>query len=227
MIDLLFIELGAVVAEVVTASSCTVEIYCDPKANPTYDPSQRVPIDFAYLLEDLIRDRDWLTVGVAAAQAQYDRLAGHGSPPIGTRWPGGIYEGVVTIRADRVAASKVLAAAVARHPGQPWEYHVVTSIDGSGNVTRYHGFHAEVTKVHSSTLELRVADAGKSAVPDHRVTELLYDPSDTKRFYAGELVADYLVHGGTSPRAGAVYLTPDAAAAAGLSLPKLPPGAGL
>lgn len=224
MIDLLFVELGAVVTEVAGPTRCTVEIFCDPRVTPTYGTDRRVAIDFELLLEHVIEGQSWMMLGVAVSRAHYDRIIGHPSPAIGPSWPGGVYEGIVTIRHDLVRADPVLTEAYASAPAQPWEYHVVASIDASGTIRRYHGFHADLYKVSGDALELDVADAGKSHETSKR-TRVLYDPTDTKTFFSGSIVDDYVVSR-TRP-SGAVYVAPEAAMAMGMGLPKLPPGAGL
>lgn len=229
MIDILFVELGAVVTEVLGPSRCTIEPFCDPAKPPTFAAERRIEIDFAHALESILAERGgWTrTIAMAAREARYDVL-GYGSPPIGPSWPGGGYEGVVTIREDLVRASAALAEAAASLPGHPWEHQVIASIDEeTGSVRRYHGFHAELAEDAGAALVLRVFPAGASDDAS-AAREVRYVPADRETFHAGELVADRAVAGGRAPRrAGAVFMTPEAAARAGLDLPKLPPGAGL
>jgi hypothetical protein len=229
MIDMLFVEIGAVVTEVTGPSRCTIEAFCHPAKPPTYNVNDRIEVDLAFSIENVLTDPGLLVVtGNAPRWAMYDQ--GYGSAPIGPSWPGGGYEGVVSVRADVVKANATLAAAAAELPGQPWEYQVVTSIDEeTGTVARrYHGFHAELVEAESGVLVLQVADAGKSADPSSPRWTVRYDPADTETFYAGELVAENLVRGDGSPRnSGAVFITLEAVESFGGSLPKLPPGAGL
>lgn len=230
MSDFLFIEFGAVVTEVLGPTRCTVELFCDPARPPTYGPEARIEIDFARSVASVLADREArVPIGVAALQAIYDQIEGYGSVPIGPSWPGGGYEGVVSIRADIVKATPLLAAAVATLPGQLWEHQVVVSIDeATGAVRRYHGFHAELVERAPDGLLLQVANAGASADPESPATTVRYAATDTAAFYAGALVADSLVGGGPAPRkSGAVFISPEAASRGGPSLPKLPPGAGL
>lgn len=228
MIDLLFVEVGAVVTEILGPRRCTIEPFCHPATPPTYGAKDRVEVDFARSLAVVLSDsRLPIPLAVAAAGALYD----DGSAPIGPNWPGGGYEGSVSIREDVVKANATLAAAVATHPGHPWEYQVVISIDEkTGDVRRYHGFHAEIVKDEGDALLLRVANGGTSAnlsSPATTAREVRYDPSDATTFYAGALVAEYVVAGGRAPRSsGAVFITPEAAASFGVEVPKLPPGAG-
>jgi len=227
MSDLLFIELGAVVTEVLGATRCTIEPFCDPRP-PTYAAGSRVEVDFAKSLDSL------LAAG-QHAQAQYDQFVGPtdaagrvaGSAPVGPSWPGAAYEGVVRIREDVVAANPTLAAAAAALPGHPWEYQVVASIDDkTKTVRRYHGFHAEVVRKEGASLVLRVAHAGSGAEPRWAPQEVIYDPANTQKFYAGPLVADRVVGGARS--AGAVFIALDAAVGTyAVEVPKLPPSAGL
>lgn len=230
MSDLLFVELGAVVTEVLGPTRCTFEPFCDPKP-PTFATASRVEADFAQSLENL------LGAGLAA-QAQYDQFVGstgaeghvNGSPPIGPSWPGAAYEGVVRIREDLVSKNPVLAAAAAALPGRPFEYQVVVSIDDqTRTIRRYHGYYAEVLRTEGQALVLRVAHAGTSAAPRWAPQEVIYDPADTEKFYAGPLVADRIVGGGADPRgSGAVFISLAAASTDYLiEDPKLPPGAGL
>jgi hypothetical protein len=225
MIDLLFVEVGAVVTEILGPMRCTIEPFCHPDKPPTYGAKDRVEVDFARSLAVVLSDSRWpIPLAVAAAGALYD----DGSAPIGPSWPGGGYEGSVSIREDVVKANATLAAAVATLPGRPWEYQVVVSVDeATGDVRRYHGFHAEVDKVDGDILVLRVAHAGRSEDPSARTT-VRYDPADTNTFYTGALVAENLVGRGRDPRnSGAVFIAFEAAVGDGPSLPKLPPGADL
>jgi hypothetical protein len=228
MIDLLFIEIGAVVTEILGPNRCTIEPYCHPEKPPTYDAEGRVEVDFALSLAAVLGDPV-----PAAMRALYDdqiddRIDKYVSRSIGPDWPGGAYEGIVSFREDVVKANATLAAAVATLPGRPWEYQVVVSVnEATGDVRRYHGFHAEVDKVDGDILVLRVAHAGRSADPSARVT-VRYDPAETRTFYAGALVAENLVRSGRDPRnSGAVFIGFEAAVGDGPSLPKLPPGADL
>lgn len=229
MTDLLFVEIGAVVTEVLGPTRCTIEPFCDPARPPTFAADRRIEIDFAHALESVLAERSgWTrTVAMAVREARYDVL-GYGSPPIGPSWPGGGYEGVVVIREDLVRASAVLAEAAASLPGHPWEHQVIVSIDEeTGLVRRYHGFHAEVVEDAGAALGLRVFPAGASGDAS-LARQVRYAPADRATFHAGELVADRAVAGGRSPRrAGAVFMTLEAAEREGLDLPKLPPGAGL
>lgn len=223
MIDLLFIELGAVVTEVAGPYRCTVEIFCDPNRTPTYAGERRVAIDFEYLLDNLLDKASWGTVPIAAGRARYARIPNHPTRIVGPSFPGAAYEGIVTIRDEVVQADPILAAGYADAPARPYEYHVIASVDGTGRVAYYHGFHAEGVPTTGDAMELRVAHAGRSHYDPAR-TKVLYDPSDTTRFYAGARAADTVVSR-TRPT-GAVYMTIEAAATYKLGLPKLPPGAG-
>ena len=225
MIDLLFIELGAVVTEVLGPTRCTIEPFCGLQP-PTYDPQRRVELDFARSLDALLGD------GAGVAQAAYDPFVcpadasgdPTGSPPIGPCWPGAAYEGVVRIREDLVTASPILAAAADAHPGRPYEYQVVASVDEqTRTVRRYHGFHAEILRTEGDVLVLRVAHAGGSSTPRWAPGEVVYDPAKTDTFYSGPLVADRLV----GKHAGAVFIAIGDADGFAKDLPKLPPGAGL
>jgi len=231
MVDLLFVELGAVVTEVLGPSRCTVELYCSVKAPPTYGAGDRVEFDFARSLENCLNADEQTPVGVAAQQAlydQYEQIKGHGSPLIGPDWPGASYEGIVSIRDHVVKTNAAFSAAAAALPGHPWEYQVVTSIDeATGEIRRYHGFHAEVVPNHGKPLELLVCHAGRSADPTSPRRKIPYDPTNTARFYTGELVAGEIVKGGPAPRSsGAVFINLEAAATSGVETPKLPPSAG-
>jgi hypothetical protein len=229
MPDILFIEVGAVVTEIRSPDRCTIEPFCDPARPPTYDPERRVEVDFARSLDGVLADRGSLALDVAAQRAIYDQYdQDDGSASIGRAWPGGVYEGVVRFRDEAVATSATLAAAVAALPGQRWEYQVVASIDEqTGAVQRYHGFHAEISEEDGAVLVLSVASAGRSTDPSAPRRTVRFDPSDTKTFYAGELVADTLVRGGRSRRSpGAVFIALEVAQGLQLAVPKLPPGAG-
>jgi hypothetical protein len=230
MSDLLFVELGAVVTEVLGPSECAFELFCDPQP-PTYAVDRRVKADFSRSLDSV------LATG-SPADAQYDQFVGplgakgqvNGSPPLGPSWPGAAYEGIVRIRADLVSGSPQLAAAVAALPGHPYEYQVVASIDDQTKaVRRYHGYHAEVLRTEGNLLVLRVAHAGSSPDPRWAPQEIIYDPADTEKFYTGPLVADRVIGGGPDPRgSGAVFISIGVASGSYMiEDPKLPPGAGL
>ena len=227
MIDLLFIEIGAVVTELLGPGRCTIEPFCHPAQPPTFQRDRRVEVDFAESLGARLDGGGGglAKVAIATARALYDQFDGD-SAPIGPSWPGGGYEGVLGVRDTLVQHSKLLAAAVASLPGQPWEHRFIASIDeATGEIRRYHGFHAEVMREDAGGLVLRVAHAGGSAMTGWAASarEVRYAPGD-KRFYTGALVADQLARTG---RGGALYMTSDAASTFGTSLPKLPPGAGL
>jgi hypothetical protein len=228
MIDILFVEIGAVVTEVLGPSRCTIEPFCDALKTPTYGAAGRVEVDLTRSLVDVLRDRGVITpIAIAARRAVYDQIEGYGGVPLGPSWPGGRYEGTIGIREDVLRSNATLAAAAALLPGRPWEYQVVASIDDeTGDVRRYHGFHAEVVKDEGEILLLRVANAGWSMDPNDPAREVRYDPSDTRTFYAGGLVAEHAVRGGRAPRSGAVFIELEAAERFALTIPKLPPGAG-
>jgi hypothetical protein len=232
MTDLMFVELGAVVTEVLGPTRCTIEPFCDLQP-PSYVAERRVEIDFARSLEHVLAE------GLPVqAHAHYDPFVGPtdaegqpcGSPPIGPSWPGAAYEGVVRIREDLVAATPALAEAAAALPGRPWEYQVVASIDEqTRTVRRYHGFHAEILRDEGSTLVLRVAHAGGSEEPSWVPCEVAYDAANAQKFYSGPLVADRVVGGGEDRRSsGAVFIELEAAVSVlGIKTAKLPRGAGL
>jgi len=231
MIDLLFIEIGAVVTEILGRNRCTIEPWCQLKSVPTYGRENRVEVDFTLMLEETLRNRGvLLTVGVAAQRAMHDRIEDHYSAHIGTEWPGGGYHGVVSFRDELVRTDATLARAVSTLPGQPWEYQFVSSIDEETGeiVQRYHGFHAQVVGEEDETLVLEIVQAGKSVEPSASRRTVRYDPRDTKTFYSGELVAENLVRGGRDPRStGAVFIAADALPNFTGLLPKLPPSLGL
>lgn len=230
MEDILFVEMGAVVTEVLGPTRCTIEPWCDGKRPPTYSAGERFEVDFALLLDNVLKHRELLTsFGAGGLRAHFDQIPDHPSTPIGPSWPGGLYEGVVSIREDLVRRNPKLAAAVARLPGRPWEYQVVASVDKeTGSVRRYHGFHAEVTGEEGDALVLDiVANAGRSAELSASRRTVRYDPRDTAMFYSGPLVAESAIRGGRmTRRSGAVFLAVDSLAAIGGSLPKLPAGLG-
>jgi hypothetical protein len=225
MSDLLFIEIGAAVTEVLGATRCTFEPFRGLEP-PTYAAARRIEADFARTLDSVLG---------TGAQAEYDQFVGPtdptgrplGSPPIGPSWPGGTYEGVVRIREDIVSGNSALAAAAAAQSGRPYEYQVVASIDEqTGAVRRYHGFYAEVLRTQGSAFVLRVAHGGTSAAPRWSPQEVIYDPADTTRFYSGGLVPERgIVVGGGS---GAVFIALGVASSVYLlEVPKLPVSAGL
>ena len=229
MIDLRFIEIGAVVTEILGPSRCTIEPFCDPARPPTYDPERRVEVDFELLLDNVLGSRNFLlAIELAAERALYDQIPNHRSPPIGPTWPGGGYEGIVTIREDIVRDNPILAAAVAALPGHPWEYQVIASIDEeTGKVARrFHGFHADVVDESGDAVVLRVADAGRSGDPQSPRKTVRYTPG-AAAFYRGALVAETAVRGGKAPRrSGALFVSIDSLVSDGGSLPKLPAGLG-
>ena len=235
MIDLLFVELGAVVTEILGSTRCTIEPFCHPTKPPTYSAEDRLEVDFAFSLAGILSNGSQEPTVTAVQRAlyhQYDQIDGLGSVPIGPSWPGGGYEGIVNIREDIVRANAKLAAAAAILPGRPWEHQVVTSIDEvTGKILHYHGFHAEIIEDEGNTLVLKVAHAGKSMDPpdpDSPWKKVRYSPADTTRFYTGALIANNLIRGGEIlRRSGAVFITLEEAANSNINLPKLPPGAGL
>lgn len=228
MIDLLFVEIGAVVTEIRGPNQCTIEPFCSMEKLPTYGAENRVEVDLGLLLEKVLNGSGSLiTVGSAVQRALYDQMDNHRSPPIGPNWPGGGYEGVVSVRDDVVKANATLAGAVAALPGRSWEYQVVASIDEeTRKVQRYHGFHAKLVTTEGDVLVLEVADAGKSEDPSSPRKTVRYNPADIETFYSGALVAENLVRAGWEPgNSGAVFIAA-AALNDGGALPKLPPGLG-
>src|ERR1041384_1380239 len=124
--DLLFVELGAIVTGVLGEKRCTVELCCD-LAKPSYgrDLARRVEVDLSLSLDELVDNRGSGDVATAARRARYDQtipIEGLGCSPLGPSWPGGEYEGVLTVLAEVVKADPVLAAAAAKLAGRPWEY---------------------------------------------------------------------------------------------------------
>lgn len=240
MKELLFIELGAVVTEILGSRKCTIEPFCDPdpKKAPTYKAENRIEIDFVDSLEYIMENRGLDSVEIAIPRVQYDhyiqtkdpdQINSHDSKRIGPRWPSGGYEGIVTIRKEVVDAKKTLADAAKALPGQPYEYQVVTLIDDATGVAvqRYHGFHAQIVKKEGDILWLDVAHAGASLDQSSPRKTIPYDPADTTRFYAGKLVAESVLGSSHAPgSSGAVFITLEEAARLGVEEPKLPPGAG-
>jgi len=231
MVDMLFVEIGAVVTEILGPSRCTIAPYSGLEGPPAYGAEGHVEVDFELSLDEVLRNRAWLlSVEVTALRAVVDRTDDLGSAAIGPTWPGGVYEGVVSFRQDVLQTNATLAAAAAALPGSPWEYQIVASIDeDTGQVrSRYQGFHAEIVEdLRGGVLVLQVVNAGRSAEPSSPRMTVRYDPADTKTFYAGPLVAKDLVRGGPEPRkSGAVFIALEAVQRFALAVPKLPVSAG-
>ncbi len=225
MTDLLFIELGAVVTEVLGPTRCTVEPFCDPEDPPTYAPEDRVEVDFAQSLDHVLSIHG--PKGVAQ-HARYDQVVapnGTSRVPIGPSWPGGGHEGIVSVREDVVQGNGVLAAAANALAGARCTYQVIVSVDPNSTVRRYHGFPAKYLRNEGAAIVFEIAN---------RDGEIAYDPNApgaAERFYAGDLVEGNVLRGGLAPGStGAVFM--NLAALTSLvgvdeELPKLPPSAGL
>src|SRR6185436_7743901 len=152
MTDLLFIEFGAVVTKVLGRTKCKVEPWCDPAKKPSYDALDgaldrvEVDVDFAHALTCASVPKDgsslpvvppalraWFDPGSANQEYQVHPVHGFGKP-LGPSFPGGVYEGIVSILEEDVKANEPLAKAVAGFPGHRWEYQVVVSVDKATGV---------------------------------------------------------------------------------------------
>lgn len=239
MSDLLFVELGAVVKEVLARSECKYILFCSVET-PTYTESC-VVADFKNTLKDVLDSP--LPLTDALTDVKYDQDQVNGSPLLGPNWPGAAYEGVVRIRESSVTGA--LTAAWDSLPGYRYEYQVVASVDEQNKtVKRYRGFHAKVVE-KDGALWLQVAYGGTGRYQEQEPKwalkeawkEVPYDPADTNTFYSGAVLADKLdgagklygaelIKAGATPgSSGAVFISFDAAF--GIEVPKQPPGAGL
>ena len=226
MTDLLFIELGAIVAEIKGPAHCTIEPFCETKFESTFDSGNRFEVDFAQLLDNLLLDHG---VADAAQLAQYDQIvapmAGR-RVPIGPSWPGGGYEGILCVRDDVVRGNNLLAQAANKLAGPRCRYQVIASVAADKTIRRYHGFPAEVIGSEGGVIKFRIVNH------DDVIT---YDPTDSNaavKFYTGNLVAENVISGAglTQGQIGPVFMNLDEFTTSlylDEELPKLPPSAGL
>jgi hypothetical protein len=225
MIELLFIEIGAVLAEIRGEHRCAIEPFCSPALPPTFKPDRRVEVDFARSLDNL---SDETPLEQLAQQALYDQLV---APipgrrvPIGPSWPGGGYEGIVSVREDALKTNDLLATAASSLAGPRCKYQIVATIDPQRTVRRYHGFHAQVLRLEGRAIVLKVGNCPG---------EIKYDPDAAgaaDKYYAGELVDGNILRAGVAPGStGGLFMTQTAfSSLAGVDeeFPKLPPSAGL
>ena len=223
MIELLFIEIGAILTEVRGSLKCTIEPFCSPALPPTYKAERRVEVDFTRSLDNISSGTPPADI---AQQALYDQLfaptAGR-RVALGPSWPGGGYEGIVTVREDELKLNDLLSAAASSLAGPRCKYQVVATIDPGGTVRRYHGFPAEILRIEGSAIILKLTS---------RAGEIKYDPSasDAPGFYTGGLVDGNVLGAGRAPGyIGGLFLSQTASSSLGADeeLPKLPPSAGL
>lgn len=225
MIELLFIEIGAVLTEIRGDLRCAIEPFCSPALPPTYKPDRRVEVDFSRSLENLA---DETPLEEIAQQALYDQLV---APipgrrvPIGPSWPGGGYEGIVSVREDTLMGNDLLATAASSLAGPRCKYQIVATIDPQRTVRRYHGFHAQILRIEDRKIVLKVGSCPE---------EIVYDPAAADaadKFYAGALVDGNILRAGVAPGStGGLFMTQSAfSILTGVDeeLPKLPPSAGL
>lgn len=226
MIDLLFVELGAVVAELQSPTSCTFLPFCNVAYPPDPSSSTRIPVDFTRSLGHVLTS---CALDEVEQQVMYDEILGAGRTPIGPTWPGGGYEGIISILSTVVANNPTLSAAVSTLDGYqktPWRYQVIASIADDKTVRRYHGFQATVTGTDGPAILLEIGAA------PHKIKYVPTEPGVEQKVYTGDRVAGNLLHGTpASGSTGAVFLAPTAfttpTGTLADDLPKLPPNAGL
>lgn len=241
MTDMLFIELGAVVTEILGSTQCTIEPFCVVAPPPTYSPANRFTVDFAWLLDSL-RGQP-MDVAAIADQAQYDLIVAPMTGrrvQIGPNWPSGGCEGILCIRDNIVKEDlKILGPAAEKLVGPRYKYQVIVSFVADAvdkSVRRYHGFHAEGIEIMNGSIKFQIKSVDRTGKIIY--VPITYDPnaSDaTVKFYTGNLVADNIIiqTNLTSGQTGPVFINLDLDAGSTLSsqlideLPKLPPGAGL
>jgi hypothetical protein len=179
MTDVLFIELGAVVTEIKGPNWCSIEPYCNLNP-PTYDPDNRVAVNFADSL------------GHASLEnVKYDQIvypAGN-RVQIGPGWPGGGYEGILCVRENFVRTyvdsnnNSTLAIAANTLSGPRCRYQVIASIADDKEVRRYHGFWAQVISTNNG-IDFKLVNLNGDIIGN----SITYDPSDVNKavkFYVG------------------------------------------
>lgn len=218
--DLLFIELGAVVTQVLGSTLCTVEAFSNQP--PTYDPKKGFTVDFTKSLEHFLISQP---VGDAPGGAWYDQIV---CPmpgrrvAIGPSFPGGGYEGILCVRDGVVSDSGVLAPAATAQGVPSWRYQVIASIAADKTIRRYHGFKAEVVSKGNSII---------FNIEGHN-DPITYNPGDLD-FYTGSVLfnENILTNGAGAGSQGVVFMNVDVFLNTITwmddELPKLPPSAGL
>jgi len=228
MTDLLFIEIGAVVTEILGKTHCVIEPFCHANYSPTFNSNNYFEVDFAQLLDSLLLDQTMDPTSVAE-KTQYDLILAPMTGrrvQIGPNWPGGGYEGILCIREDAVQSNNLLIQATSKLDGPRYRYQVIASIAADKTARRYHGYQAEVIDSKDGTISFKIG--GHTDV-------FTYAPADSDvavKFYTGDLVAEnIIINASLMPgQIGPVFMNLEKFTATSYladELPKLPPGAGL
>jgi hypothetical protein len=226
MTDLLFIELGAVVTQILGSTRCYIEPFCAAEPGPSYQPQNHFEVDFALLLESHLNNLD------EAAYDQIVRPTTASRVAIGPKWPSGGYEGILCVRENKMlngGTLSFLGSAASELAGPRCRYQVIASI-GQGKIRRYHGFAAQiVSKGSDNAFDFKIMSNGQTTGPAFSC-----GPGNSNAFYTGSLVDNIALDGilNSSMQVdtqGAVFIDLDSS---GFTegegqLPKLPPAGGL